>query len=122
MGNEKRKFLRFDCLLPAELIKLEGKNDLIERATVHDFSREGLKLTINFNINSGTVMELKLFLPEKKIHTTMTGEITWKKCVNNRMEVGLKIIDMDKKAKTEILNWVFPKWLEKKREEEKKKA
>jgi len=36
------------------------------------------------------------------------------------MEVGLKIKEMDKKLKSEILNWVFPKWLEKEREKQQK--
>ena len=115
MNKEKREFLRFECLLPAKVVKIEGKDNLIERVTAHDFSREGLKLTISFNLNPGSDMELKLFLPEKKLSTTMLGKITWSKGIENKMEVGVKIKEMDKKLKSEILNWVFPKWLEKER-------
>ena len=118
MNKEKREFLRFECLLPAEIVKIEGKDNLIERVTAHDFSREGLKLTISFNLNPGSKMELKLFLPEKKMSSELSGEVTWSKGVQNKMEVGLRIKEMDKKLKSEILNWVFPKWLEKERDKQ----
>ena len=120
MNDEKREFLRFECVLPAQVVKIEGKDNLIERVTAHDFSREGLKLTISFNLDPGANMELKLFLPEKKISSTLSGEVTWSKGVENKMEVGLKIKDMDKKLKSEILNWIFPRWLEKEREKKEK--
>ena len=119
MNKEKREYLRFECLLPAQVIKIEGKDNLVERVTAHDFSREGLKLTISFNLNPGSNMELKLFLPEKKISSNLSGEITWSKGVENRMEVGLKIKEMDKNLKSEILSWVFPRWLEKERGKKK---
>jgi len=120
MNKEKREFLRFKCLLPAEVVKIEGKANLVERVTAHDFSREGLKLTISFNLNPGSNMELKLFLPEKNISSKLSGEVTWSKGAQNKMEVGLKIKEMDKRLKSEILNWVFPKWLEKERKKQQK--
>ena len=120
MNEEKREFLRFECLLPAEVIKIEGKDNLVERVTAHDFSREGLKLTISFNLNPGSNMELKLFLPEKRISSNLSGEISWTKSVDNKMEVGLKIKEMDKNLKSEILSWVFPEWLEREREKKEK--
>ncbi len=119
MSKEQREFLRFECVLPAEVVKIEGKDDLIDRITAHDFSREGLKLTISFNLDPGSKMELKLFLPEKKISSQLSGEVTWIKGAQNKMEVGLKIREMDKKLKSEILNWVFPKWLEKERKKQR---
>lgn len=116
MGDQKRKFLRFECLLPAELVKLDEKDSISKRITAHDFSREGLKLSINFNIQQGSNIELKLSLPEKKITTTVTGEIMWIKSVNNKLEAGIKIKEMNNELKSEILNWVYPRWLEKERQ------
>ncbi len=123
MGKEKRKFLRFECLLPVDLVKVDGKNHISRNIEAHDFSREGIKLSINFNIEIGTNMEVNLHIPEKKLSVPVTGEITWVKSVDNRLEAGLRIKDMDNELKSEILNWIFPKWLEKKKEEkEEKKA
>lgn len=121
MGKEKRKFLRFECLLPVDLVKVDGKDNISRNIEVHDFSREGIKLSINFNIEMGTNMEVNLLIPEKKLSIPVTGEIIWVKSVDNRLEAGLRIKDMDNEQKSEILNWIFPKWLEKKKEEKVEK-
>ncbi|MGD8534290.1 MAG: PilZ domain-containing protein [Candidatus Aminicenantes bacterium] len=121
MGKEQRKFLRFECLLPVDLIKVDGKDYISRKIEAHDFSREGIKLSINFNIEIGTNMEVNLHIPEKKLSVPLTGEITWIKSVDNRLEAGLRIKDMDNEQKSEILNWIFPKWLEKKKEETEEK-
>ena len=119
MGKERRKHQRYKCLFPAEILKAGEKKGLLERATVRDFSREGLKLIINFNLILGSNMEIKIYLPEKNLITSIVGEIVWFKHTENRMEAGLKIKDMDQRAREEILNWLLPKWL--KDEEGKKK-
>jgi len=121
MSEEKRKFFRSQCVLPAEVKKIEGKDNLIDRTTAHDFSDEGLKVTISFNINPGSLMELKVYLPEKKISTILSGEIMWVRSADEKLEAGLKIKEMDKKLKKEILEWVFPGWLKEKNETKKKR-
>jgi len=109
-------------VLPAEIIKSEGKDTLAERATVHNISREGLKLIINFmNLQPGSNVELKIFVPEKKISTLLSGEVTWNKFIDDKLEVGLKITEIDEAFRNEVLNWVFPKWLKTEEEEEEKK-
>jgi len=112
MSEDKRKFMRSECLLPAEVIRLHGKNNLIERVTAHDFSQEGLKLTVHLSLKKGSNIELKVYLPEKKLTTILSGEITWTKSVDNKLEIGLKIKEMDDKSKKEILDWVSPRWVE----------
>ena len=121
MTEERRKHLRYKCLLPAEVLTAEGKDRFMERISVHDFSRGGLKLIINFiTLDPGSDMELKLYLQEKRIKTSLKAEIAWKKLEEDKLEVGLKIKEMNKNLKSEILNWVFPKWLERERERRKK--
>ncbi len=113
--KEKREFLRFECCLPADVLDLEGECSIVKRATVRDISCEGLKLTISFNINysidPGSNIKLRLYCPEKKLFTSMSGEIIWNKCADNRLELGLKIKSMDKNKKSELLNWIFPRWI-----------
>jgi hypothetical protein len=114
MKEERRKFLRFECTLPAELVKSGSKYDFEERATILDFSCEGLRLIINYIcLNPGSDLELKLHIPEIKLSTTLLAEICWSKYVSfNKVEIGLKIKQIDKDAKSAILNWIFPRWLE----------
>ena len=105
--EERRKSPRFKCMFPAKLLKSEGKLKLIERLSIHDFSREGLKLKINFvSLKPGSSMELELYFPETGSSTSLSAEIAWIKGGENTMEVGLKIKKMDEKAKKEILSWI----------------
>ena len=113
-NHERRKFLRFYCSIPSELVELEGKNNLVEGATVLDFSNEGLKLSVNFvEPNPGSETEIVLYIPHKQLITSLTGQVIWSKHVKNKMEVGLKIKDIEKQGMKDILDWVFPRWLEK---------
>lgn len=114
MGDDKRKFLRFECLLPAEIVKIGGGKSLKEIAKVDEISREGLKLVINFdfNLNPGAKIDFKLSLPEREAATLVSGEIMWSKCKGNKWEIGIRILDMDKTAKAELLEWGYNKWLE----------
>ncbi len=108
--EERRKHPRYKCMFPAKLIKSGGKLKLIERISIHDLSREGLKLKINFvSLKPGSYMELELYFPEKGESTSVIAEIVWSKGGENSMEVGLKIKEMDKERKNEILSWIAPK-------------
>ncbi|MBC8358421.1 MAG: PilZ domain-containing protein [Candidatus Aminicenantes bacterium] len=123
MEDEKRKQLRFECCLPAEFLKLEGEYKVVDRVTVRDFTGDGLKLVVNFNASSniipGSKAKLRLYCPEKNISCSLQGEIAWSKCSDNRMELGLKIKKMDKELKSELLNWIFPKWIERNQKRKK---
>ncbi len=110
MAEERRKHPRYKCMFPAKIIKSGNKLKLIKRISVHNFSREGLKLKINFvSLKPGSGMELELYVPEKGLSISLSGEIVWIKGVENSMEVGLKIKKMDEEAKNEILSWIAPK-------------
>ena len=86
MTEERRKHLRYKCLLPAEVLTAEGKDRFMERISVHYFSRGGLKLIINFiTLDPGSDMELKLYLPEKRIKTSLKSEIAWKKLEEDKL-------------------------------------
>ena len=110
MTEERRKYPRYKCIFPAKVIKSGDKLKLIERISIRDFSREGLKLKINFvSLKPGSSMELELYFPEKGLSISLSGEIAWSKGVQNRMELGLKITEMDEEAKNEILSWIASK-------------
>jgi c-di-GMP-binding flagellar brake protein YcgR len=109
MSEERRKFKRYKCLLPAEVLKTGGGDKIVKRTTVHDFSRGGLKLVFNFiELDPGADIDLEVYVPEKGMRTSLKAEIAWKKFGENKMEVGLKIINMEEEAHNEILNWIAP--------------
>ncbi len=109
MKEERRKDKRYKCLLPAHVLQAEGKDRLIQRTTVHDFSRGGCKLIVNIiTLDPGSDIELELYVPEKGLKTPVRAEIAWKKMKGDKLEVGLRIKGMKKGAKKEILKWVAP--------------
>jgi len=109
MTEERRKFTRYKCLFPAEVLKAEGKDKIVKRTTIHDFSREGLKLVFNFiELDPGSDIDLEIYVPEKGLRTSLNAEIAWKKFGDNKMEVGLKIINIEEEAQNEILSWIAP--------------
>jgi hypothetical protein len=121
MGAERRKFLRFGCEIPSEAIKTDSQYNFVESLKVIDFSRDGLKLNVNFNApDPGSDMQLKLYIPGKQYVANLIGEIIWRKYIDNRLEVGLKIEHMENQARGEVLNWIFPQWADK--ENRKKEA
>jgi len=110
MTEERRKYPRYKCMFPAKVIKSGDKHKLIERISIHDFSREGLKLKINFvRLKPGSSMELELYFPERGESTSLIAEIAWSKGAENTMEVGLKIKEMNEEAKNDILSWIASK-------------
>jgi len=73
MNDDRRKDKRFKCLLPAQVLQAEGKDKLIQRTTVHDFSRGGLKLIVNIvTLDPGSDVELELYVPEKGFKTPLS--------------------------------------------------
>jgi len=113
MTEEKRKFTRYKCVLPAEVLKAEGKDKIVKRTSIHDFSRGGLKLVVKFvNLDPGSDIDLEVYVPEKGLRTSLKAEIAWKKFGDNKMEVGLKIINIEEEAQNEILSWIAPLTLE----------
>jgi len=116
MENDQRKFLRFECMLPAEVIKVEEQGGMAERGRIGDFSRGGLKLVLNldFNFVPGSKIELKCSLPDKGDEVQAKAEVIWSKNKSGTWSLGLKILDMDPEARSEILDSCYTQWQEKK--------
>jgi c-di-GMP-binding flagellar brake protein YcgR len=116
MDKEQRKFLRFECMLPAEVIKVDERNGMAEKARIEDFSRGGLKLVLNldFDIVCGSKIELKCALPDNPDVSPARAEVIWSKNEGGTWSLGLKILDMDPEARSEILDACYAQWQEKK--------
>jgi len=124
MAKEKRKYFRFDCPVPVHLIQIEGGKRVVKKATLDEVSREGLKLTFSFDLDlrPGSEVDFKLNIPEKRLTSKVLGEIVWTKPRGKKLEMGLKIKDMNKILKSELMDLVYAKWrAEKAREVRKKK-
>jgi len=112
MKKEQRKYLRFGCTFPAEIVQLEPEKNLVGKAKIDDFSREGIKLILTFNLEPGSNIDLTLRLPESQETASVSGQVMWSRSKNGDTQLGLKITDMDSTAKSEIFDSLYTQWIE----------
>ena len=117
MTEDKRKYIRFGCLLPAEIEDVEEGTPLINEARIDDFSREGVRLKLSLNTKPGSTVMLNVRHPNSGETVRIQAEIVWSKQAEGAVDVGLKIKDMDAAKKSEILDCLYEEW----RTEERKK-
>jgi len=114
---DQRKFLRFECLLPAEVVRVEGCDEATGKAVVNDFSREGLRLVLNLDVGivPGTRLDLQCTLPGGEGAVPATGEVIWSRAEGGKLELGMRIKEMAPEARCEILDACYLDWQEKKK-------
>jgi hypothetical protein len=125
MGEEKRKYLRFECLVPVEFIRIEGR-DLDARrkvATLDEISREGLRVVMDVDLNfrRGAEVDFKVNIPERRLTSKVSGEVMWVKPMGKRYQLGIRIKTMDKVTKSELLDLGYKKWRDTTDDEDRKK-
>jgi hypothetical protein len=120
MDDDQRKYLRFECMLPAEIVKIGDEDGLSEKARIEDFSRGGLKLVLNldFNFVPGAKIELKCPLPGKTEAAPARVEVIWSRNEGGTWSLGLKILDMAPEALSEILGTCYSEWQDKRKARE----
>ncbi|MBU4203667.1 MAG: PilZ domain-containing protein [Acidobacteria bacterium] len=77
MSEDKRKYLRFDCTLPAEIINLEPGQELFKGAKIDDFSREGIKIILEFDVHPDTELDLNFRLPDSEKNVPVKAKVIW---------------------------------------------
>ena len=118
MGEEKRKFLRFECLVPVDLIDVargEGEpGDVAGDALIEDISREGLRMvfSVGLALTPGANVDLKVQTPEEPGACFLSGSVMWSKEKDQKLEVGIKINRMDDCVRNKLLDIGYAKWLE----------
>jgi hypothetical protein len=112
MSEEKRKFIRFECVIPIELVEIEGTTGTEAEALIEDISREGLRLILDLGLDFGPGRDLcfQMYNPDMKKTCLVTGEIIWAKSKGNKVEIGLKIKTMEKCTKSELLDLGYTQW------------
>ena len=107
--DNKRRFVRFDTLFEVELRPTEKVNNYIT-GIARNFSHEGLS-TVSQCFDSGqTTVELRIKHPGKGTWVSVLGDIIWKKQINDRCIAGIKISEMEKDTKSDILVYAYNEW------------
>lgn len=109
-GLQRRQFVRFEVSTPLEFWLPSGSAC---EALTHDISGSGLSMISLFSMNLGTLIKLRISLPDKKINTT--AKIT--RCVplndettkggRPRYEIALTFVNLDTTQQDMIMRYIF---------------
>jgi hypothetical protein len=112
MTEEKRKFLRFECLVPVELVEVEASDEASAAAVIKNVSRDGIRIVLDLgsDLQPGTDLQFKISSPEPGQSCSLQGEVIWTKAKSGKVEVGLKIKHLDECAKAGLLEIGYEQW------------
>ena len=113
MQAERRRYIRFDIPLDVTFRPAEDGTPY-SSGTIKNFSRDGCCIeSESLNMPLKENLELRVKHPKKDAFIAAKGDIVWKQHVDGTWLAGVRILDMDKEAKSEILDLAYNIWLEK---------
>ena len=113
MSIERRKFIRFEVPLDVTFKHLDDSTHYSFGIT-KNFSRYGCCIeSVRTDLSLNDNMELQVKHPHKDIFVRAAGIIVWKQQLgDDKCLLGVDIHDMNKEAKSEILDFAYDIWLE----------
>ncbi len=119
MKKERRKFIRFDIPLKAD-VNVQFSTSSVSFCGAKDFSRKGLRLVVHgVSLSKGLVAVVNVYLPGNDKPILVKGKVAWAKDNKGELEAGLTIEDIDKGKKSDILDYVYGEWRKKNRRNSK---
>ncbi len=110
--QERRKFIRFSIPLAMEF-KLLSASDAYYPGRTINFSREGFCFETDIpHLKLNEVLDLNIKHPDNESYIPVQGEIVWLEQANNKHFAGIQLKEMDKIAKSEILDRAYAIWVE----------
>jgi c-di-GMP-binding flagellar brake protein YcgR len=112
MINDRRKFIRFDVSLDVAF-KTSEESDVYFTGVTKNFSRTGLCFVSQASgLALKESMELIVKLPDKKTFVSVSGDVAWVEQFKDRCWVGITFEEMEKEAKSQILDYAYGLWVE----------
>ncbi len=105
-GDERRRFMRFQAPMDLEYRTLT-LNPIFGKALAKDLSREGVRLDMKHNIQTGTPIEICMNVPGDNLPVFASGKIAWA----DGLEVGVKLTKISQTDRTRVLEYVYQEWL-----------
>jgi len=129
MEEDKRKYLRFECLIPIDLVEVDDPGANLKEAVIDNVSREGIRLVFDIGhaFREGDTLCVQITKPnEEQSLSQVSGEVVWARPLGDKVEVGLKIKEMEQSTKAELLDLGFRAWrrqqkIEKEKEQDTRK-
>lgn len=114
MTKERRKFKRFDAFMNVQFRSQEAKSEEISGLS-KDLSREGIKVNTDRPLQTGTLVDLEISLPDEVRPVRSTGKVMWSKPGNGEesgYDSGVCFLLIDPIDKFRILDYAYNYWLE----------
>lgn len=115
MESERRKFMRFDVSLEVAFKASKNAGEYFNGIT-KNFSRSGLCFespAVGFAMKAP--MELELKLPYNDSFIPVSGNVAWKEQCEDKCLIGIEFTEINKEAKSQILDYAYDRWVEKNR-------
>jgi len=109
--KERRKFKRFDAYMNVQYRSQEGKTNEGSGLS-KDLSREGIKVNTDHALQTGTVVDLEIRLPDDNRPVKSTGKVMWSKPSTSGFESGVSFLLIDPIDKFRVLDYAYNYWLE----------
>lgn len=111
-GIERRRYMRFDIPLDLKFRTSRQQSSFIE-GHIRNFSRHGFCFETSSAVpDLHETMDFEIGLPDGTRFASATGDIVWRHSENEKYLAGIKIREMDKAAKSEILDYGYDRWIE----------
>lgn len=114
--RERREYLRIDDLVPVSYQKILPPPQTPSKGGMREnISGGGIKLVATEEFTPGTILQLKMELPDpfQKITIEATGKVIWTKEKKEgdyvRYEMGIAYLDIPENERKKIINYVFGK-------------
>ncbi len=115
MESERRKFMRFDVSLEVAFKASKNAGEDISGIT-KNFSRSGLCFeSPAVGLAKKASMELELKLPYNDSFIPVSGNVAWKEQYEDKCLIGIEFTEINKEAKSQILDYAYDRWVEKNR-------
>ncbi len=115
MLSDRRKYMRFDISLDVAFRASRNAGDYVSGVT-KNFSRSGLCFeSIAVRLALESQMELELKLPYNDTFIPVSGNIAWKEEVEDKCLIGIEFTEINKEAKSQILDYAYDRWVEENR-------
>lgn len=110
---ERRRFIRLDARVKVEYRVVESEQTKINSFT-KNVSQGGICLFLNISLTKGTLLDLKLYLPEEKEPIQTVGKIVWielfevgDKTSKEQYEAGIEFMNINDADRVKIGRYVF---------------
>ncbi len=110
--KERRKFMRIEADLEADYW-VKGPSLTSGRAKVHDFSREGLGVSLPQPVQRGEHVDLTLKVIGDNVPIFATAEVAWSRPedVRPKTGAGLRFVSIKPLDLARLLDFIYSRWL-----------